>query len=102
MQVVTALAVNSQIPSSLGQRGLAEVVAVGEGAEDGLVAVGAGADFGDLAVGDEEHLVGRGAELDEGVAGGVFVLAEAGGEFGEDVFVVVAAQGRRVRRVRGG
>jgi hypothetical protein len=42
-------------------------------------------------VGDEEHLVGSGPELDEGVAGLVFVLGEAGGEFGEDFFVVVAA-----------
>ncbi|MBE1493374.1 hypothetical protein H4696_000474 [Amycolatopsis lexingtonensis] len=75
----------------VGEGGFAEVVAVGEGAQDGVVAVGAGAGFGDFAVGDEEDLVGGGAEFDEGVAGVVVLLGEPAGEFGEDVFVVVAA-----------
>ena len=81
---------------------LAEVVAVGEHAEDGLVAVLADASLADLAVRDQVDLVGGRAALDEHLARRELALDEAVGERGQHLLVLEAAQQRPVRRARGG
>ncbi len=78
---------------------LAEVVAVGQGAERGLVAVLAGAGLGELAVGDEEDLVRGPALFDERVAGRVLPLDEGVRERLEHVAVLEAAQQRQLAQL---
>ncbi|CAM5322479.1 hypothetical protein STANM309S_02409 [Streptomyces tanashiensis] len=74
------------------QRGLAEVGAVGQDAEDGLVAVGPLADLLDAAVREEVHPVGGDSGHGDDLARGVLPLGAAGRELGQRALVLVATQ----------
>jgi hypothetical protein len=80
----------------VGQRLVAEVVAVRERVEHRLVAVAAGPDLLDLAVRDEEGLVRLVSELDNRVARRVLPLLEPVRERVEHLVVLVAPQQRQL------
>ncbi|GAA3034845.1 hypothetical protein GCM10020000_10340 [Streptomyces olivoverticillatus] len=92
-----------EVPGAVRLQGhaLAEVVAVGQGAERGLVPVFAGARLGELAVGDQEDLVGGLVSLHQGVSRRVLPLDESVRQRLQGVAVTEPAQQRQLSELRG-